>query len=573
MCFFDSITHVTEISRTRMITAALPYANGPLHFGHLAGVYLPADIYFRHSKLFGKNAVYICGSDEHGVAITLNAEKQKTPYQQYVDHWAIEHQKLFTNYDVEFTYYGRTTSKLHAKISQDFFIRIHRAGYLNEKSERQAFCLNDQVFLPDRYLTGTCTVCGYEQARSDECPNCGSWLSFEQIKDPRCAICGKNNIEVREVSQWYFDLPKLAPKVREWLNSQSEWKPNVKNYAISLLENIPERAVTRNVNWGIDLPAEFHAEGKKIYVWFEAPIGYLSNLREWAEKKCGDAVWKKYWQLPSELIHFIGKDNIIFHTIIWPAMLMAAGERIPTNVPANMFVNLQKKQFSKSAGWYVDADETIQNYGVDRVRYYLTSIIPEFQDTSFDWQIFLHKVNAELVNKIANLFNRVATQVKKHYNGKLEPADFANITDLSQVHSEVISSLEKFEINTALNRIVSLSEEGNKYLDDVKPWNVIKENVATAKILFANASHYMVSIAALLQPFLPTYSNRVLSGFSIPASDQELRGVLYRESGQALLKGRGLQIQTDSDFVIPRIDAKKIEEELAKLEEMSKAKT
>lgn len=549
---------------TRFITAALPYANGPLHFGHLAGVYIPADIYHRHCKLIGVDSIYVSGSDEHGVAITLNAEKQKTPYQQYVDHWFDDHQKLFTSYDIQFTTFGRTTSKTHATLAQEFFSKVHAAGYLVEKSEQQAFCLNDNVFLPDRYLGGVCKKCGYPEARGDECPNCGSWLAFDDIKDPKCAICGKGNIESRQVKHWYFDLPKLRPQLKAWLEGQTSWKPNVRNYALSLLESTPQRAVTRNVSWGIDLPIPFHEPGKKIYVWFEAPVGYLSNLKEWAEKSGHPEAQKKYWSKDSELIHFIGKDNIIFHTIIWPGMLLAAGERLPTNVPANMFVNLMKKQFSKSSGWYVDAVDCLNTYGVDRIRYYLTTLIPETQDTNFDWQMFHDKVNAELVNKIANLFNRVGTQIKKHYDGKLGPELFSDIKDHSHWHRETVAYLEKFEINEALNRVVLLTEEANKYLDDVKPWNVVREDKEKAKPLFAHASGYMISVAALLQPFLPSYSARLLKAFSIP-EDKSLRSHLYQSGGVEMLKGRGLQIQPESDFVIMRLDQKVIDEEIKKL--------
>ncbi len=553
-----------DATKRRFITAALPYANGPLHFGHLAGVYIPADVYHRHCKLVGSEAIYISGSDEHGVAITLNAEKKKTPYQAYVDQWYQDHQDLFRSYNVDFTFYGRTTSKIHAKKAQEFFTKVHASGYLVEKTESQAYCLNDQAFLPDRYLTGKCSKCGYPEARSDECPNCGNWLSFEEIIDPKCVICGKSQIESRKVKHWYFDLPRLAPKIREWLQGQNTWKQNVRNYALSLLENIPQRAITRNVTWGIDLPEPFHETGKKIYVWFEAPVGYLSNLIEWSESEKKPELAKQYFDLPSEMIHFIGKDNIIFHTIIWPAMLMAAGERLPTNVPANMFVNLMKKQFSKSSGWYVDAKEALASYGVDRVRYYLISIIPEHQDTNFDWQMFHDKVNAELVNKIANLFNRVGTQIKKHYDGILGPEAFADIPQLSKAHAEAVEFLEKFEINLALNRLVQLSEEANKYLDDVKPWNVVKEGKDKAIPLFAKAATYMVSLAALLQPFLPSYSERLLKAFGLDA-DPKLRSLLYRQGAYDLLRGRGLKISPDSDFTIPRIDAKQIEEEIKKL--------
>lgn len=553
------------MSEKRFITAALPYANGPLHFGHLAGVYIPADIYHRHSQLNGMESLYICGSDEHGVAITLSAEKNQVSYQEWVDRWCSEHQRLFKDYDIQFSFYGRTTAPSHVKNAQQFFSKIKDAGFLKEKVETQAYCKNDQMFLPDRYLSGTCSKCGYPEARGDECPNCGSWLRFEEIKNPKCAKCGKSDIETRQVSQWYFDLPKLAPKIRDWLQSQTQWKENIKNYALSLLEGIPERAITRNVKWGIDLPAPYTDPDKKIYVWFEAPVGYYTNLIDSFSNSPQPDQWKAYWDSKTPMIHFIGKDNIIFHTIIWPGMLMAAGERLPTNVPANMFVQLMKKQFSKSAGWYVDAEEALKAYGVDRMRYYLTTIIPESQDTNFDWAIFKEKVNAELVNKIANLFNRVGTQVLKHYDGVL-PADlFSASKSLRSWHDQVAAYLEKFEINEALTKVVLLTEEANKYLDEVKPWNVVREDKEKARPLFAEAAVYMVSIAALLQPFVPSYAERVLRGFSIPLSDKKLLSALYRESGEAMLKGRGLRIAADANFVIPRIEATAVEEEIKKL--------
>jgi len=425
----------------------------------------------------------------------------------------------------------------------------------------QAYCLNDQTFLPDRYLTGTCKKCGYGEARSDECPQCGSWLSFDDIKDPKCAICGKSNIETREVKHWYFDLPKLAPKIQKWLQSQTRWKENVRNYALSLLKGIPERAVTRNVKWGVDLPKPFYEEGKKIYVWFEAPIGYLTNLQEWNQK------WETYWASSSEMIHFIGKDNIIFHTIIWPAMLMAADERLPTNVPANMFVQLQKKQFSKSSGWYVDAQEALKDYGVDRLRYYLTTIIPEVQDTNFDWRIFREKVNAELVNKIANLFNRVGSQIKKHFDGKLSPEDCKQFPPVLSAHSKTLEALENFEFNSALSQVVQLSEEANKYLDNTKPWNVVREDKERARSIFGTVSHYMISIAALLQPFLPTFSDRILNSFSIP-KDHKFRSKLYQKGGKEVLLQQGLTVHPESNFIVTRIETDKIEAEIKKLKRL-----
>lgn len=544
----------------RLITAALPYANGPLHFGHLAGVYLPADVYYRHSKLLGVESVYICGSDEHGVAITLNADRQKKEYQAYVDEWSKQHQRLFSEYEIEFSHFGRTSSENHKKYARDFFKRIHDSGYLIEKTERQAYSVDDGMFLPDRYLVGTCPKCSYEEARGDECPNCGSWLEADSLKKARSAISGSSNLDWRDVKHWYFDLPRLAPKIQKYLESQTSWKENVRNYALALLKETPERAVTRNLSWGIDLPEAFHEEGKKIYVWFEAPVGYYSNLIEYFENKGEPDGWKDFWNEPSELVHFIGKDNIIFHTIIWPGMLIAAGERLPSDVPANMFVLLQKKQFSKSANWYVDAEEALKDFGIDRLRYYLISIIPEFQDTNFDWTVFREKVNAELVNKIANLFNRVSSQVLKHFDGRIEPSDFAQVKELSAHHKKLHGHLEKVHINDGLSAVVGLTEEANKYLDETKPWNLIKEDKEAVRPVFAEALNYMASIAALLQPFLPGYSSRLLQGLGL-----EDGAKVYQGSARELLQSEGMQILKSADFKIQRISPEEVQSQLERL--------
>lgn len=554
----------------RFITTALPYANGPLHFGHLAGVYIPADIYTRHCQLSGIDCVHISGSDEHGVAITLSAEKNKVPYQDWVDRWNQDHQDLFAKYQIDFTHFGRTTSDIHKKYAQEFFKLAHKGGYLKENSENQAYDIDEKKFLPDRYLMGICPKCDYEEARGDECPNCGSWLKANELKNPRSATSGSTNIEWKEVKQWYFDLPKLKPDIKKWLDSKTNWKPRIKNYALSLLEDIPERAITRNVEWGIDLPDEFYEEGKKIYVWFEAPVGYYSNLVEYFEKRDEPEGWKKFWNKDSEMIHFIGKDNIIFHTIIWPGLLMAVNKgndgepfSLPTNVPANMFVQLMKKQFSKSSGWYVDAKEALDTYGADRMRYYLTSIIPETEDTSFDWNLFREKVNADLVNKIANLFNRVGKQILKHYDGKLNPIDIPKDWHAS-VYQDVHQALETFEINKALSRIIEFTEEANKFLDQQKPWNVVKDDKERAIPIFQEVyARYLLPIAGMLQPFLPAYSNRLLQNFSV--NENSDRTLLYQGHVHEVLKNKGIYIQADSDFVISRIEPDQIDAEIQKL--------
>ena len=537
------------------ITAALPYANGQLHFGHLGGVYLPADIYYRHSQLMGRNAVFICGSDEHGVAITLSAEKEGKDYQTYVDHYHALHQTVLKGYDIETTFYGRTTSPLHRKIAQDYFLRLKDKKALLELDTQQPFCTDCQRYVPDRHLGGTCVHCGCERARGDECPNCGKWLSFDELKDYFCQICQGKHIEVRNDKQWYLDLPRFVPELRRWIESHGEWKKNIQKYSLSLIESgLPQRAVTRHINWGIDVPGE-EGSGRKLYVWFEAPIGYLSMLREAFESRGDRDGWKPFWNPKAKMIHFIGKDNIVFHTIVWPAMLLAAGDGImPENVPANMYVLLKDQQFSKSAGWTIDSRVALEQYGSDTLRYYLTSIIPEYDDSSFSWKEFEARVNGELVNKIANFCNRVMKLIGQQFVNSLSAQTLQGSTCREALEiivksgAQIRGNLDQFEFRRALAEINRFAEHANKFMNDHEPWKLVKRDAAAASEVMAACLVFIAGLGSFLSPFLPRYAARIQSAF--PHLDGN---TLYRGELEATALSHILPLNAAIDLAIPRV--------------------
>lgn len=539
------------------ITAALPYANGQLHFGHLAGVYLPADIYFRHCVLLDRNAIFISGSDEHGVAITLSAEKEKKSYQSYVDEYHALHKKLFEAYGIQFSYYGRTTSSLHKQIAQEYFLELKKKKALIEQETPQPYCEKCKKYVPDRYLGGTCSHCDYPQARGDECPNCGKWLLFEELKNPFCQICKGSNIQIKNERQWYLDLPAFAPQLIKWLKGGEKWKKNVQKYAISLVEGgLPKRAVTRNLPWGIGVPEEKNPD-KKLYVWFEAPIGYLSILREAFDSKGDRDGWKLFWNKKVKMIHFIGKDNIVFHTIVWPAILMGMGEGIlPSNVPANMYVQLGGKQFSKSSGWYVDSLDAINEFGQDKMRYYLSTIIPEQDDTDFTWEGFASRVNTELVNNIANFCNRNLQLVVKNYRDEICFNSFDNvpcqdaIKTINTYAASIRAFLDTFEFRKALGEILRLGELANKFCNDNEPWKLVKTDPKKAKEILCATLLYMAGLGSFLQPFLPNYASQIQSVFS--AFDFKK---IYNGKFAVECKSATFPISHDKNIVIPRIPA------------------
>ncbi len=509
-----------------LITSALPYANGPIHFGHIAGVYLPADIYTKHLKMKGEKCMHISGSDEHGVAIMQNAQKAKKSYQDYVNKWNKEHFELFQKYSIEFDFFGQTSAKYHEEEVLEWFKALHDKGYIEKKAEEQLQCQDCHNYLPDRYVEGTCYVCGYEEARGDECPNCGEWIDAVKLIKPVCKFCGSNNIEVKSVDQWYLMLSKYHKEYREWFEAVSpEWRKTVSSFVDSLTkEEMVDRAITRDLDWGIDVPLS-EAKGKKLYVWFDAPIGYVSNTKEFL-KDTGEDYLKDWWQNDDTVItNFIGKDNIIFHAIIFPMMSLASERAHAVKaLPANQYVNLEGKQFSKSKGWYVDADKAVNEFGADALRYYLTTLIPETNDSSYTWEGFEAKINNELANNIGNFVNRCLTFFYKNWTDGIAGEKFLSFfesdafPELQKQVKEINETLDKIQVKKALEQIMHVGFSANTFFSDRAPWAQIKEDDNAAQETIAHSAIYALTLACLFTPYLPTLSSKIKEYFGeLPA--------------------------------------------------------
>jgi methionyl-tRNA synthetase len=504
-----------------LVTSALPYANGPIHFGHIAGAYLPADIFVRYKKMTGADVIYICGSDDHGVAITISAEKAGVTPEEHV---AKNHKIITDTFDrmnIRFDNFSGTGRKPHHEMSQTFFRRIHEQGYIDKRTTKQLFCTHDNMFLADRYVAGTCPYCGFEGARGDECPGCGKWLDPLEIKKPTCKVCG-NPPEVRETTNWYLLLDKLEPKLKEWIGTKGHWKENVLNFVQGwFTEGLHERAITRDMSWGIPVPLE-EAEGKVLYVWFDAPIGYVSSTVEWAEAQGEPEKWRDYWCNPStRLIHFIGKDNIPFHCIVFPSMIMAQNEAnedkfvLPENVPANEFYNLEGRQFSKSEGWYVDLDDFFEKYKVDSIRYTLCANMPEKKDSEFTWKEFQTRNNSDLADTYGNLANRVLRFTGKNFDGQipecgpLDAEDSALLVKIKAAPKLVGDNLETFEYRRAIYEVMELAREGNRFFDKREPWATVKSDKALCGTTLHLCFHLLKSLAVISCPFIPDSAQKL----------------------------------------------------------------
>jgi len=561
-----------------LITSALPYANGPLHFGHLAGVYLPADVFYRHTKLMGRKAIHISGSDEHGVAIMLNAQKAGKEYKEYVDEWHDSHKKLFDKYKVFFDFFGQTSADYHAEEVVPWFKAIHEKGLIGTKDSQQLYCNDCKNHLPDRFVKGQCYSCDYEDARGDECPNCGIIIDPVKLKKPVCQICGSNNIEEVTVTQYYLLLSKFEKEFKEYLSGRKPvWRKTVFPFVESLIKDgLHDRAISRDLDWGIDVPLD-EAEGKKLYVWFDAPIGYVSNTKKMIEEKeLSEDYLKDWWTNPdSEIVHFIGKDNIIFHSIIFPCMSMASGRALPaTDVPANQYLNLEGKQFSKSAGWYVDADEAVEQFGPDALRYYLFSILPEGSDSSFTWEGFQARVNGELANNIGNLVNRCLKFWAKNWADGLPSTAFQGLFDsaaekrFKDVITELHGLLDNKQIKKGLETLMALGQEVNTYFSDKAPWAEFKTDPEAASKTIAETGLQILMLGILFEPFLPDLSNNILTLFGEKLTP-EIKNKIYRGEIDCLrdLVSDGYQLTGKPKALVPKIEDSVIEslkEELGK---------
>ncbi|MCG7280320.1 methionine--tRNA ligase [Chryseobacterium taklimakanense] len=550
------------MSERKMITAALPYANGPVHIGHLAGVYVPSDVYARFQRRLGRDVAFICGSDEHGIPITIRAKKEGVTPQDIVDKYHEIIKKSFSDLGISFDEYSRTTSKKHYENSQDFFTTLYHKGKFTEELSDQYFDEQAGEFLADRYIVGTCPNCGNENAYGDQCEKCGSTLSPSELINPKSMLSG--NVPVlKETKNWYLPLNDYENFLNEWIidGHKDDWKPNVYGQVKSWLnDGLKPRAMTRDLNWGVPVPLP-EADGKVLYVWFDAPIGYISFTQEWAEKNGKN--WKDYWQNEnSDLIHFIGKDNIVFHCIIFPAMMKAHGNyMMPKNVPAFEFLNLENDKISTSRNWAVWAHEYVEEFPgqQDVLRYALLSSAPETKDNNFTWKDFQTKNNSELVGIFGNFINRVAVLIHKYYNGVVPEGD-ANASELQEIENsakEIETFLENFEFRNALSALMNLARFGNQYLQTEEPWKTIKEHPEkTAQSLFVSAQ-IAAALGQLCEPFMPFTSEKLLKMFNVEKKNwNDISGIVI-ESGHQI---------DEATLLFSKIEDNVIEAQIQKLE-------
>ncbi|MGL4388629.1 MAG: methionine--tRNA ligase, partial [Brevinema sp.] len=473
-----------------LVTSALPYANGPLHLGHLAGAYLPADIFVRSRRLNGDDVIYICGTDEHGVPITIRAEVEGTTPRKVVDHYHQEISNAFDSFHIEFDNFSGTARPKHAKLSQEFFTNLLKNHYIMVKEEEQFYDEQSEKFLPDRYVEGTCPKCGDDRARGDQCDKCGSLLTPFELKDPRSILSGSKPL-IRSAKHWYLRLQDFEQSLVTWLEGKKDWKDNVTNFILGWIrtEGLHERAITRSLNWGIPVPLQDpEAQDKVLYVWFDAPIGYISSTVEWAEKIGKPELWKEYWQnKDTKMIHFIGKDNIPFHAVIWPSLLMGQKDDtnswiLPYDIPANEYLNLEGEKISTSQNWAVWAHEAVKDFPADTLRYALAANAPESKDADFTWSFFQSRNNDELANIYGNLVNRVF--VFCHKEGGVVPSadytdrDYAHFKALNQKLTELFSAFKNYRVREACKLMMDLGREGNRYFDEMKPWELKKTDPA-----------------------------------------------------------------------------------------------
>ena len=500
------------MSKRYTITAALPYTNGPIHIGHLAGVYVPADIYARYLRMRGKDVLFICGSDEHGVAISMKAKKEGISPKEVIDKYHNIIKNSFDVFGISFDYYGRTSSEMHRETAQEFFRTMHDKDCFETQTTEQLYDAKEDQFLADRYVVGTCPKCNNPEAYGDQCESCGSSLNATDLIKPKSALSGESP-SLKTTTHWYLPLDRYEDFLRSWIleSHKSDWKTNVLGQVKSWIDDgLKPRAVTRDLSWGIPVPVA-GGENKVLYVWFDAPIGYISATKEWAAKEGKD--WKPYWQdKNTELVHFIGKDNIVFHCIIFPSVLKAMGNYIlPENVPANEFLNLEGQKLSTSKNWAVWLHEYLEDFPEkqDVLRYVLTANAPETKDNDFTWSDFQTRNNSELVAIFGNFINRVMVLMQKYYDGIVPApnayteADEATLAELTAAPNKIAQLIEQYKFRAACQEMIQLARLGNKYLADEEPWKLIKTNPNRVATIMHTALQVAAGLAITSEPFLP----------------------------------------------------------------------
>ncbi len=555
------------------ITSALPYANGPIHIGHLAGVYIPADIYARYLRLNEKDVLFIGGSDEHGVPITIKAKKEGVKPQDIVDKFHDIIKKSFKELGISFDIYSRTSKAIHHETASTFFKKLYEDGKFIEQTSAQYYDTENNQFLADRYITGTCPHCGYEKAYGDQCESCGTSLNATDLINPKSALSG-NIPQLKETKHWYLPLNEYEPWLKEWIveGHKNDWRPNVYGQCKSWIDNgLHPRAVTRDLDWGVKVPIA-GADGKVLYVWFDAPIGYISASREWAQKTGKD--WEKYWKDDSsKLVHFIGKDNIVFHCIIFPAMLKAEGSYIlPDNVPANEFLNLENDKISTSRNWAVWLHEYLEDFPgkQDVLRYVLTANAPETKDNDFTWKDFQAKNNNELLAIFGNFVNRTLVLTQKYYQGKvpakgeLTNLDQQTLSELSSSPKKIGKSIENYRFREAINELMNLARLGNKYLTETEPWKIVKTNPKRVETILNIALQISANLALVSEPFLPFSSAKLKEMLLLPD------GLLWKDSGNAELLSQDVVLPKPS-LLFDRIEDEAVNAQVQKLLDTKKA--
>ena len=544
------------------VTAALIYANGPIHIGHLAGCYIPADIYVRYLRSTGADVAFISGTDEHGVPITVKAKKEgKTP-QQVVDFYYEQIKKSFYDFGISFDTYSRTSNKTHHELSQEIFTTLYDKGYFDENVSEQYYDEVAQQFLADRYIVGECPVCGNPNAYGDQCERCGSTLSPTELKNPHSTLSGSKPV-MRSTKNWYLPLDRMQPDIEKYVNSHTEWKTNVFGQCQSWLkEGLKPRAMTRDLDWGIKVPLP-DTDGKVLYVWFDAPIGYITFTKEWADQNGKD--WKDYWKnKDTKLVHFIGKDNIVFHCIIFPAMLMAEGSYIlADNVPANEFMNLEGDKISTSRNWAVWLHEYLEEFPdkQDVLRYVLTANAPETKDSEFTWKDYQTRNNSELVGVFGNFINRALVLTHKNFEGKVPPRgelreiDTKALEDLSNLPNAIGSAIAAYKFREALSLVLDLARVGNKYLAETEPWKE-KDNERVGTIMNI-ALQITASLAIVSEPFLPFTSAKVFNMLNIDVQK-------WNSAGGADVLSAGHQLNP-TELLFTKIEDNVVEKQVQKL--------
>ena len=566
---------MSKLPKRYTITAALPYANGPIHIGHLAGVYIPADIYARYLRLKNRDVAFICGSDEHGVAIDIKAKKEgKTP-RQIIDHFDKVIRKSFDDFGISFDNFSRTSRKIHHETASEIFTQLHEKSKFSIKETKQLYDTHAKAFLADRFVVGTCPICQNEEAYGDQCESCGSSLNATDLINPKSKLSGSLP-KLKKTKHWFLPLNQYEGFIKDWIlkKHKKDWKSNVYGQVKSWVDNgLQARAVTRDLDWGIPVPVQ-GGEGKVLYVWFDAPIGYISSTKEWAKKKNID--WKPYWKSQdTQLVHFIGKDNIVFHCIIFPIILKNAGGYIlPENVPANEFLNLEGKKISTSNNWAVWLHEYLEDFAdkQDVLRYTLTANAPETKDNDFTWNEFQTRNNSELVAIFGNFINRVMVLMHKYYNGKVPKGGTLNKVDKKVMNSlktfpeKFEKEIEQFHFRAYSQDLMNLARLGNKYLADQEPWKLIKKDPKRVETIINIALQIAAYLTVLSEPLLPFTANKMKSMLNVNIGWDEVatcKNILLME-GKLLKKSELLFARVEDDTIKIQLEKLKVNNTLKK---------